>query len=526
MKIFRPIVAAFGSIILLLPVAIVLFSHGQIPIALLIFCFLGFLARAICLWPALRSFQRNRFFSQDLFELMPKSALVYIDNDIESQSDIDAVREGHLVRLQGQEVIPVDGFISFGSGFIDESPLTGNKEPVLKSMGSPVFTGTKSNGGALLIRAERVKNRSYLYHLAEQLLVTPSTVTALTFEVICVSIASIVYFSSPQPSLLVFLFSPTVFYIAINWRLDLCFRARASALGCIWKPHVAKLFRSKVVVTGKEVLIEKKVRLTEICGIGLSEDSALRLLGPLARRVENEPAFAVLQEIKLRNIPLEILEVYMDHPEGKCGVLAGDQLCWIESPKAIPDELKDFCQSKNEMGERLVYLELNGKISAAAAFEETIQPNAKKAIQNLKSMGFDYILTHKDKVSVSKLAAELGISHVSDLSEELFQKLETEGLDALWFGKEVKLNAIRYGIFEDCEASVLEGDLQSLVQSIYLAQTYLKFKKIVQICTILFFLLGISLAYFSPWSLVSYLVFLPLSILPATIYSLKIPESN
>ena len=141
-------------------------------------------------------------------------------------------------------------------------------------------------------------------------------------------------------------------------------------------------------------------------------------------------------------------------------------------------------------------------------------------------MCMEYILSMKVKVSVTKLSSELGTSQVSELSAEVFLKLEAEGVETLGFGKEVKVHAIRYGIFEDCEASVLEGDLQSLVQSIYLAQTYLKFKKIVLSCTILFFLVGLTLAYFSPWALVIYLVFLPLSILPPIIYSLKIPESN
>lgn len=519
----RPVFCSLFTFIAVLPLCVYLFFVDRIPLQFLGVYFICFLVRLYFFYRGRQAYLRNKNFSQDLKDLLPTTALVYVDNDIESRSEISAVREGHIVRMQGEAIIPVDGFISYGSGFVDESALTGNKHPVLKTLGSPVFAGTKSMGGALLIRTEKTEKDTYLSKIADQLDSLPSY-QAYFFDLIFIASIATLYFSAtflPYALLL----SAASIYTAIIWNLDISFRARASALGCVWKDEVANLFRSKVIVSGKDVLIEKKVQLTEILGINLSEDSALRLMGPLARRVENPPAFSVLQELKIRNIPLEILEVYVEHPEGSGGVLAGDQLCWIENPKEIPDELKAFCVAKNQNGERLVFLEINGKISAAAAFEESIQQGTKEAIENLAHLGFDYILVHPDKVSVSKLAEELNIKHVSSLNEELFVELEKEGLQPVWFGKEPKINSVRYGVFENCEASVLEGNLTSLSQAILLARTYLKHKKIIFITT-LFLQCSILLwARIGVWSLMWPLLFILLLALPSKIYSLRLPES-
>lgn len=511
MKIYKPLIASLLTFLLAVP----LLSPKDLTtfLAILFALFL----RLFFFYSGYRALQRNSGFAADLLELIPKQALVYIDNDIESLSDISAVREGHIIRMQGQEIIPVDGFITFGSGFVDESALTGNTAPVLKSMGSPVFAGTKSMGGALLVRAERVNQGTYLFQMAQQLKAAPQYSYAI--DLLFLALLGFAY-ATQSPYFL--FFSPASFACAILWRLDLSFRARASALGCVWKEKVSSLFQANVLITGKDTLIEKKVRLTDIMGLQLSEDGALRLFGPLARRVENEPAFAILQEIKTRNIPLEILEVYIEHPEGSGGVLAGDQLSWIENPKEIPAELKAFCEERNLNGERLVFLELNGKISAVAAFEESIKKGSKETIQTLKELGFDFILTHPNKISVKKLAEELGISHVSDLNETLFTSLENEGLIPLWFGKEAKLNSVRYGVFENCEASVLEGNLASLLDAIQLARTYLRYRKIVFFGAILFPILGIFAAKLGAISCLFALLFLPLSFLPAKMFSLRL----
>ncbi|MGH8263420.1 MAG: heavy metal translocating P-type ATPase [Steroidobacteraceae bacterium] len=66
-------------------------------------------------------------------------------------SEIEA---GALVRIRPGERIPVDGVVQSGRSDVDESMLTGESRPVLKSPGRQVFAGTLNGEGALIVRAD------------------------------------------------------------------------------------------------------------------------------------------------------------------------------------------------------------------------------------------------------------------------------------------------------------------------------------------------------------------------------------
>ncbi len=62
--------------------------------------------------------------------------------------------------------IAADGTIHYGEAEIDESMLTGESVPVLKSTGMDVFTGTKLSRGTLIIKVKNVGNNTFLSKIA------------------------------------------------------------------------------------------------------------------------------------------------------------------------------------------------------------------------------------------------------------------------------------------------------------------------------------------------------------------------
>lgn len=52
--------------------------------------------------------------------------------------------------------IPADGEMLIGSSYINESMISGESEPVLRSTGDPLIGGTINTGNALIMRATRV----------------------------------------------------------------------------------------------------------------------------------------------------------------------------------------------------------------------------------------------------------------------------------------------------------------------------------------------------------------------------------
>ena len=69
---------------------------------------------------------------------------------------VGQVVPGDIVVVGPGARIPVDGVVSSGESYVDESMLTGEPVPVLKSAGSKVFTGTINQQGSFHVRTEKV----------------------------------------------------------------------------------------------------------------------------------------------------------------------------------------------------------------------------------------------------------------------------------------------------------------------------------------------------------------------------------
>lgn len=96
----------------------------------------------------------------------------YIDgNGAIIDKKTDEIRSGDNVLVKPGEVISVDGTVYDGSSEIDESMLTGEPEPVLKSVGQDVSSGTKNLNGILrinVIRTGKDSTVSQIYELIQK----------------------------------------------------------------------------------------------------------------------------------------------------------------------------------------------------------------------------------------------------------------------------------------------------------------------------------------------------------------------
>ena len=99
----------------------------------------------------------------------------------------DALRVGDLVRVRAGDVLPADGAVARGRGFVDESRLTGESAPAAKGPGASVYAGTASLDGALVVRvtatgAERRLAR--VEHLMREALARPPRIVQTTDRVL------------------------------------------------------------------------------------------------------------------------------------------------------------------------------------------------------------------------------------------------------------------------------------------------------------------------------------------------------
>lgn len=99
-----------------------------------------------------------------LMGLQPKTVTV-IENGIMSELPIEKITVGMQIMLKPGEKVAVDGKVTEGSSYIDESMLSGEPAAVLKECGAKVFAGTLNQSGSLSYRADKVGAETVLAHI-------------------------------------------------------------------------------------------------------------------------------------------------------------------------------------------------------------------------------------------------------------------------------------------------------------------------------------------------------------------------
>ena len=102
-----------------------------------------------------------------LMGLQPKTLKVIRDGQ-EVEMPIAEVQVGDTIVVRPGEKIPVDGKVSEGSSFVDESMITGEPVPVEKMTGEPVFSGTVNQKGSFRFIAEKVGSETLLSSIIKQ----------------------------------------------------------------------------------------------------------------------------------------------------------------------------------------------------------------------------------------------------------------------------------------------------------------------------------------------------------------------
>ena len=104
---------------------------------------------------------RTSLAIRKLMDLRPKTARV-IKDGTEQEVPVEALVRGDLIVIRPGEKIPTDGLVVTGESSVDESMLTGESVPVLKTAGSKVFAATLNKLGSFQFQATGIGADSVL----------------------------------------------------------------------------------------------------------------------------------------------------------------------------------------------------------------------------------------------------------------------------------------------------------------------------------------------------------------------------
>ncbi|MDO8569435.1 MAG: heavy metal translocating P-type ATPase [bacterium] len=98
---------------------------------------------------------------EKLLNLQAKTALV-IRGEKEIEISVNDVVHGDIIIIKPGARIPVDGVITEGSSFVDESMVTGEPMPVQKKIGDNIVSGTLNTSGSFTFKATKVGSETLL----------------------------------------------------------------------------------------------------------------------------------------------------------------------------------------------------------------------------------------------------------------------------------------------------------------------------------------------------------------------------
>jgi Cu+-exporting ATPase len=115
----------------------------------------------------LRARERTGDAIRALLNLAPKTALRINAGGEDEIIPVELVEIGDRLRVRPGESVPVDGVVVAGSSAVDESMVTGESLPVLKTAGNELIGGTVNGTGALILVARHVGSETMLARIVE-----------------------------------------------------------------------------------------------------------------------------------------------------------------------------------------------------------------------------------------------------------------------------------------------------------------------------------------------------------------------
>jgi len=379
---------------------------------------------------------------QSLLELVPSQATVIRYGEAVT-IDTEDIRVGDIIRIKPGERMPVDGLVTDGQTFVDESMMTGESVPIEKKVGDTITSATINQNGSIDYQATRVGSDTTLaqiVRLVEEAQGSKAPIAALAdkislyFVPIVLSLATLSalgwYFLAGESlsfSLSIFI---AVLVIACPCALGLATptaimvgTGKGAENGILIKSGQAleAAYQLDTIVLDKTGTITVgKPSLTDLLPLGdLNRPDLLRLIASAEQHSEHPLAQAILEAAKEEG--LDLLPV--SHFEAMVGrglsaqvedkrLLIGNERLMKENnidSSAFQEQLLELSQK----GKTAMFVAIDGQLVGILAVADEMKSSSLKAVQELQSMGLEVIMLTGDREETAKaIAQKAGIQKV------------------------------------------------------------------------------------------------------------------
>lgn len=353
------------------------------------------------------------------------------------QLPIDQVQIGDLIRANHGERIAADGIIESGSGWADESHLTGESNPEEKKAGGKVLAGALMTESSVVYRATQLGSQTLLGDMMNALseaqgskapIARMADKAAAVFVPAVVGIALLTFIATwliKGDWTLALMHAVAVLVIACPCALGLATPA-AIMVGMgkavkhgIWFKDAAAMEEAAHV---DAVVLDKTGTLTEgrpqvaavycVPDSGFDEDDLYRIAAAVEQNATHPLARAIVSAAQTRS--LEIPAAQNAQTVVGAGIAAEvEDVGLVKAGKAEFAELTlpEFSDGVWDIAS-IVAVSVDNKPIGAFALADALKADTAEAIGRLKKHGIDvYIMSGDNQGTVEYVAKQLGITH-------------------------------------------------------------------------------------------------------------------
>ncbi len=459
---------------------------------------------------------------QSLLELVPSQATVIRYGEAVT-IDTEDIRVGDIIRIKPGERMPVDGLVTEGQTFVDESMMTGESVPIEKKVGDTITSATINQNGSIDYQATRVGSDTTLaqiVRLVEEAQGSKAPIAALAdkislyFVPIVLSLAAlsalgwyVLAGESLGFSLSIFI---AVLVIACPCALGLATptaimvgTGKGAENGILIKSGQAleAAYQLDTIVLDKTGTITVgKPSLTDLLPLrAFDRSDLLQLIASAEQHSEHPLAQAILEaaeEEELDLLPVSHFEAIVGR--GLAAQVEDRQLL-VGNESLMKEEHIDSSAFQGQLlglsqeGKTAMFVAVDGQLAGILAVADEMKSSSLSAVQELQSMGLEVIMLTGDREETAiAIAQKAGIQKViagvlPDGKATAIKDLQEAGKKLAMVGDGINdapaLVQADVGIaigsgadvaIESADVVLMHSDLQDVVKAIKLSQATIR----------------------------------------------------
>ncbi len=364
-----------------------------------------------------------------LVEMMPSTAHHLVNGQIHDMP-VSHLKIDDFVLIKPGEKIPVDGIVTEGESYVDESMLTGESKPVKKEKDSKVIGGAVNSNGSLTIKVVSTGKDSYLSKVVK-LVEDAQKIKSKTqnFADRAAKILTFVALSGGVITLAVWLLLGFPFVFALERMVTVMVISCPHALGLAVPLVVAistsisaqkgLLIRNRTAFenarlittiifdkTGTLTKGSHKLQEVKVLNAKYDDKELLRLASGIEQHSEHYIAAGLLRKLKEFKIEIPKAENFNYLPgKGLEGNVEGKEIK-VVGPNYLKEQNISVTDTTNDFTGTVVYVLIDKEVAGYFTFSDQIRESSFEAIQILKEAGIKNLLLTGDNEKVAKKVSD------------------------------------------------------------------------------------------------------------------------